>query len=301
VNYVLGFAHILNSVIIGKREYSTSSLYLFVSRMLLLVFFFYALFTGKSVEIFFVAFILGGLIQIILLYRKIADTESIFTNVKVTRGIAKSLFGSSLPMGLGLIFVMAYDRIDILIIQKIISLEAVALYAVAYAVYRALQIFGSFILVPAYTNFSQSYSLTKFINIGELKNIVLLLCFTAVAIITGTYLFSDAIIPMLFGDKYIESATVLKYLSFGLPGLYLNNLTGVISNSIGKEKIPVWGTGIGMIINVCMNIYLIVLIGILGAVITMVITEYIVFIIQLYQLIKLNFKNKFISAEISEG
>lgn len=290
--YISGFNTIFNSLLLGNREYKESFNALFIARCILLLTFLLFFYLELSPIMLLIPFLLSSLVHLSLLFSVSKKNNYIYHNNSFDLNNIKKIFKSSIPIGLGLIFVWLYDRIDILLVQRMIDLSAVASYAVAYSLYKIPQIISGTLLVPAFTNFSQSYARTHCLKFDDIiKLSVLLLIISILFIITILYS-SDSLIIILYGTKYKSSIGYLKILAFAIPGIYLNNFTGVISNSIRKEKIPLLSTGIGVFICIIMNIILIPVIGIWSAVYTTITVEYVVFMIQLVLLIKYFLNNK---------
>jgi O-antigen/teichoic acid export membrane protein len=204
----------------------------------------------------------------------------------------KKIFKSSIPIGIGVIFVWLYDRIDILMVQRMIDLSSVASYAVAYSLYKIPQIISGAILIPTYTDYSRRFSRTHYLKFDDIIKLGVLLLIISILFIIIFLYSSDSLIMILYGTKYKTSTQYLKILAFAIPGIYFNNLTGVISNSIRKEKIPLLSTGIGVLICITMNAILIPVIGIWSAVYTTIAVEYVVFLVQLAFLLKYYFNKK---------
>ena len=222
--------------------------------------------------------------------------EDLHIRLRFDRKTLTKVLKSSIPIGLGSVFVLLYDRIDILIIERIISFEAVAVYSIAYSLYRVPHLISNVILTPVYTDLSRSFLSKKTIELHEIIIVfVILMAVSAVSILV-VHFFGETIILFFYGNKYSASIPYLKFLVFALPGLFLNNFTGVISNSVRKEKIPMFSTGITAVVNIAANIILIHLFGIWGAVIATIISEYFVVILQTVFLVNHNIKNKFITS-----
>jgi O-antigen/teichoic acid export membrane protein len=96
------------------------------------------------------------------------------------------------------------------------------------------------------------------------------------------------VLHLLFGDKYAMAATIIPYFSLAVIGLGMNSLTGSFLNATGNYKVTMYTTMAGFIFNAAANILLINKIGIMGAVYTAVLTEVIVFLLQLIFIIKIN-------------
>jgi O-antigen/teichoic acid export membrane protein len=231
----------------------------------------------------------------VILYKYLRE-ENLNLQLRFDYTVLKKILYSSVPIGIGLIFVLIYDRIDILIIERFISFEAVAVYSIAYSLYKIPTIISGVILTPFFTDLSKSYSLNNKIDPHEILLVSLILLSISVAAILLVNIFGETIILFFYSSKYSFSIPYLKYLVFALPGLFFNNLTGVISNSIRKEKIPMISTGLGAFIHISINVVLIRFYGLWGAVIATIVSEYFVFILQFILLLKHNLKYKFFTA-----
>jgi O-antigen/teichoic acid export membrane protein len=285
ITFGWGISNIINSVLYGYDEYKKAALFLSISRMILLGTFILFLSFNAQPEILLLSFVFSIGVHISL-FNKFLLTKNIKLLAYIDYKFIFNMLKTSLPMGMGVIFVIIYDRVDILILQKINGLEVVAIYSVAYSLYRALQIFGSMVLIPKYTQFSKHFYSTKGLYLYQIKKTIISLILIVITCTALCYLFSNEIVEILYSSKYLNSGMVLKYLSVGFGGVILNNFTGVILNSIQKEKIPAVTTGVGAIFNIIFNILLIPKIGIWGAVISTIFTEYLVFVSQLVFLLR---------------
>jgi O-antigen/teichoic acid export membrane protein len=295
LTYLGGFNLILNSVLYGRKKYKKSFLSFLYSRIIfaILIIFFYLI----KVQHYL---ILGSLLVSVIfhlgiLYKYLRE-EKLDFQLRFDYAVLKKILYSSVPIGIGLIFVLIYDRIDILIIERFLSFEAVAVYSIAYSLYKIPSIISGVILTPVFTNLSKSYSLNNKIDPHEILLVSLILLIISVTAILLVNIFGETIILFFYSSKYSFSIPYLKYLVFALPGLFFNNLTGVIGNSIRKEKIPMISAGLGALIHISINVILIRFYGLWGAVVATIVSEYFVFILQFILLLKHNFKNKFFTA-----
>ena len=94
------------------------------------------------------------------------------------------------------------------------------------------------------------------------------------------------LIALFFGEKYYQSAPILKLLIFSIPFLCLNNLTGVTLNSIRKEKLAFESAVIASLFNLLLNLALLNIIGLEGAIISTILTELLIFVIQVIYIIR---------------
>ena len=295
LTYLGGFNLILNSVLYGKKQYKKSFIGFLLSRIIfaLLIIIFYLM---KVQHILIIGALLVSVIVHLGILYKYMHEEKLDLHLRFDYTVLKKILKSAVPIGMGLIFVLIYDRMDILIIERFLSFEAVAVYSIAYSLYKIPTIISGVILTPVFTDLSKSYSLNNKIEPHEVLLVSLILLIISVSAILLVNIFGETIILFFYSSKYSFSIPYLKYLVFALPGLFFNNLTGVISNSIRKEKIPMISNGFGALIHVTINIIMIRFYGLWGSVVATIISEYFVFILQFILLLKHNFKYKFFTA-----
>ena len=113
--------------------------------------------------------------------------------------------------------------------------------------------------------------------IRKSMNFTLFLAFPIMFGLLGT---AEDFIPLFLGDEYLEVIPVLKMLSILVLTKSLNSVLGVqLLISVGKEKKYAIATTTGAIVNVLVNIISIPRYGVLGACISSILAECIVFII----------------------
>ena len=113
--------------------------------------------------------------------------------------------------------------------------------------------------------------------IRKSMNFTLFLAFPIMFGLLGT---AEDFIPLFLGDEYLEVIPVLKMLSILVLTMSLNSVLGVqLLISVGKEKKYAIATTTGAIVNVLVNIISIPRYGVLGACISSILAECIVFII----------------------
>jgi O-antigen/teichoic acid export membrane protein len=185
---------------------------------------------------------------------------------------------------------MIYDRIDVLLIQKFLSNEAVAIYSVAYSLYRNSSILSGIFLIKVYNDVSKYFITKGKIDFKTFWQTFRILILISLGLILFYNLIGEFLVKLFFTSKFIYSVKILGAVSFALPFIFLNNLTGVTLNSIHREKVTMFSTFIGMLVNVATNLLIIPKIGILGAVISTIITEWIILVCQLLAIIFINRK-----------
>lgn len=117
----------------------------------------------------------------------------------------------------------------------------------------------------------------------------------SIPIIIGLILCVDDAIFVVYGKNYSLSVGVTKILSVSILSVALSNFIGLqILVILGKEKTTTLSTTVGAISNICLNYFLIKLLGIIGAAVASVIAEICVTSIQIIFVKKfVDFKVKF--------
>ena len=277
---------VLSKVLFGRGNFDKVFFAVITSRIFGLIFFSVLVLFNFSLEVILLSIFFSSFIQFVSLFYALKKT-GVNTSFKLIelKKILK-IFQFSFPMGLGVFFVMLYDRIDILLMHKLIGTSAVSIYSVAYSFYKLPQIFSGAVLVPLYTDYSKKFVQNGNLKITDLKNPASVLLFSAIIIILVCIIASKFFILLLYGDAYIASSSFLLLLLIALPGLFFNNFTGVILNSIKLEKIAMYSALIGLILNIIINYYYLKSMGIYAAIIATIITEYSILTIQVLFIVK---------------
>jgi O-antigen/teichoic acid export membrane protein len=278
--YILSFSSTINGVLFGRSCYRQSFAAHASGKTLFIVLAFVSLLFTRNYQYLLLVMLLGALLQLLLVLYYIGKEGIIIPGFRLKGEELKNILKVSLPMGIGIFFVIVYDKIDILLIKIMLNPESIAVYSAAYSIYKLPQILISIILVPLFTELSYQYKKQISVNIDVIKTAGFYLLIYSMVVVLLLFLTAGSIIPLIFGEKYNSSIKLAQILALALPGLFLNNLTGVVLNSIQKEKYPLYSAIIGVIINIGANIILIPAIGIYGAVCATILVETLVFLLQ---------------------
>ena len=101
------------------------------------------------------------------------------------------------------------------------------------------------------------------------------------------YLLAEYFINFIYGDGFVSSVEVLRYLSFALIVLILNRLYNYTLLAMKQNSYYFKITFIGMCINLILNYILILEYGILGAVYATIFTEMVVMVLGIWKIRKL--------------
>jgi O-antigen/teichoic acid export membrane protein len=284
--FAFSISNLFNAVLFGQNRYKSSFIYLLISRSILIFIVLGKLFFGASIEFISFLFALSGILHAILLWVDLSKKNLKVLPAVINKKVIKRILVSALPMGIGMIMVWIYDRVDVVIIQNYLGYSLVAIYAVAYSLYKLPQSFANFILTPLFSELSVVFDEKGYLPITVVKNKVITLLIFTIPVVFLLYYLSGSIIAFLYSRNYLDSVPLLQLLVICIPGLLLNNFTGTTLNSCRKERIVTISVFWAAIINIALNIILISHFRLMGAVVATIITEYFTFFFQFVYILK---------------
>lgn len=275
--YLYSNINILNSVLSGLGKYRIQFFSFLNSRVItIVVFFLSAILFELSLPYLLIIYSLGFLYQIILLFIKIKK-ENIRISLNFNLTELFTVLKLSFPLGMAVIFNYMYDKIDILLISKLTDYSQVGFYNIGYGIYKASSFAFSFLLVSGLTRVSYLSRRKKAVKLffGKYAGSFLLI---GIVITVLLFAFSDLLVKLVYTEKFMPSALILKIVSFAVVGLALNNLTGIMLNGLGLYRENMYVTFAGLVFNVILNFVFIPVYGIIAAATISILTEYFIFL-----------------------
>ncbi len=277
-----------NAIYFGLHRYKTSFILLSISRFILVVSFITLRALRESPEIITSTFLLSGVVHFIILLAALRREGYTLKFTRIHPETIKSIFKSSLPMGLGVILVWTYDKADTVLIQSILGYNPVAFYAVAYSIYKGPQALANIILTPLFTEFSGLFASKGYIpKENFIKNFIMLSMiaafFTAIVLAAAKFF-----ILYFYRMPYVSSVGLVTVMIFALPGLLWNNFTGITLNAAKKERQATTAVFVAVLVNLSLDLVLLLHYrNVYAAAAVTVLTEYLIFGIQFINIIKL--------------
>ncbi|HEY5123404.1 MAG TPA: polysaccharide biosynthesis C-terminal domain-containing protein [Ignavibacteria bacterium] len=284
--YTFFLHNLINRILFALSKFKAQFIILFISKLIILIAFILTLVFfqfGISKELFLL--FIGNSVNILFLIFYLHKESAVFSFKYISIDGIKNILKISLPLGAVVIFNFLYDKIDVIIISKLTDFNQVAYYNIGYGIYKSSVLAFNFFLISGFSKISyineKKYAVKIFF-----KKYALLTVFICLFVFLVFFIGSDFLIKLVFSDKYSPSSIVLKILSFAIFGLALNNLTGIILNGLGLYKQNMVATMTAVIINIVLNLIFIKYYGIIGACIVTIITEYLIFALDSYFLVK---------------
>lgn len=214
-----------------------------------------------------------------------------YFNFKLDITFIKNIFKNSWPFALSLLFVSIYYYIDSVMLGIIKSNEEVGLYNAAYKLIVFITIIGSIFSRSVYPIISKLFK--KSLNQLKLflENYSKLMYAIASPIIFGGIALSEPIIKFVYGPEFNESVLAFQILIVAAGMIYISTVYAHSLQICKKQKRHLLGMGLGALINIILNIFLIPYYGIIGAAFTTLVTEVFILVfmyINFYKIIKLH-------------
>jgi len=281
---------------INLQRYDLSTRFNFfyrISFLTILLFMIYVLNYSISLKFIFVLnFILLIILFIIGIYTyNVSFQKKININFKY-KLYKKYIFISYPVLGAALAEIINL-KLDTIMLGILSTNFEVGIYSAAYNFYLG------FIMIPlaltkAYSPTFIEKSKVGFRNSSKLFYLYLFLFFLySVLVVIFLGLFSNSLIAIIYTDAYLEAGEIIFYLALALPFIVNNRLVNYSMIAVGKQKIYMYYTIVGTIINFTVNLYLIPVYGAFGAVIATILTEFIIFLIGIIFLLNFFKVNKY--------
>ena len=202
--------------------------------------------------------------------------ENRFSNTKL-----KNLVQNALPFALAGVFHLIYFQGAVFFLAYLDSPKAAGLYNVAFVVMSAIYLIPGIIyqkyLLPKIHRWA-NHDRPMFYNSYKVGSLLMLAAGGGAAICI--WALSEYMVPLIFGDQYIEAVVLLKWLSICAPLRFAATSVGAVllTHSHMYKKVTYMG-GVA-VVSFFLNIILIPCLSVHGAVITAIASE--LFLLGLY-------------------
>jgi O-antigen/teichoic acid export membrane protein len=195
-------------------------------------------------------------------------------NWRLNFDLAKRLLNDSLPLMFSGIAISIYMKIDQVMIKNMLDAKAVGTYAVAVKlteVWYFIPVLINSSLFPAIIN---AKKIDKKLYYERLQKLYDLMTCLAIAIALSIAFLANDIIRILFGAQYQDAAGVLQIYIWATVFVFLGVVSSKYLIAENYTKILFLITFMGAIINIISNIILIPKLGINGAAIATVLSQF---------------------------
>ena len=187
--------------------------------------------------------------------------------------VALALLLDSWPLMFAYMSYLIYAKIDRIMIKEMLDEHNVGIYSAAYILYEAPLFISLMIAKSVYPILVQYYqdNKNKFFQLySTLSSYLTLLSYLIVLFI---FIFHEILIQITFGESFEESSKILMLLSFGMIPMFNAFLRSSYITITGNQKIILYTSLFSAMINIVLNLLLIKVYGVIGAVYATVFTQ----------------------------
>lgn len=257
----------------------------FISTVIMVIFVFSSLFLGLGIVAVSLAYVLMQflvfIITYILLVKKFAGISFRFD-----AALSREIIRKALPFGFSIVFANIYFYIDSVMLSFIKGDEAVGIYSAAYNITLAILVIPSMYTLAIYPILSRNFGLNSSAAASKIKMIYersfKYLYIIGLPISIGIFVMADGIIRLVYGPNYQDSSIALQILAWFVFMKFLSYLTGIVLSSMDRQDLRMYSMGASAFANLAANIILIPKYGIIGAGISTLFSELVLFVSSQY-------------------
>ncbi len=201
-----------------------------------------------------------------------------------SREFISELVLNSIPFGITSVFTSIYFWIASVILTFMSGSIAVGLFSSSQKIILVLSGLFALISNAVFPIMSQLFVDDRDKLNDLYKKMLKYMLIITVPVAIGSSIYSSDIIFIVFGAEYMEASLCLSVLVWAVIFTFLSGTTSTLLNAINKQFLVTKVAMVGAIVSVIFNVVLISLFSYVGASITSVITEFVVFVLMLYSL-----------------
>jgi len=262
-----------------RMEYA--AIVMVIGKILLVPLVLFVLFSGYGLIELAYVYIFVGIVDVTLSFFivliKIAKPKPI-----INFSLWKTLIIGSIPFGLNALFGVLFFKIDTVMLFNLDSDAAVGIYNAAYIPLLALGFFPGVFTSALYPVMSKYFVSSK----DSLKSIAVLsskyMAIIGFPIAIGCFVLADRFIALFYLDQYSGSIIAFQILALFIPLRFVNGVTGTLLTSINRQGIRMVSVGLSAMFNIILNAVMIPYMSYIGASITTVLSEVLLYFVFIY-------------------
>jgi O-antigen/teichoic acid export membrane protein len=192
------------------------------------------------------------------------------------RAAAISIGRTVLPLALAGVFVALYQRVDIIMLQRMVGDAAAGTYGAAYRIFETLSIIPAVVVLAAMLpRFSRLVGEGRLLEVRRLAVLGSLVLFVGgIAVAGAFYLFGDVVIHLLDPrPEFIPAGNILGVLAWTFPFYCVSTIFFSVLIALRRDVAVAVCLGIVVVVNIGLNSVLIPLYGAIGAAAATVVVE----------------------------
>lgn len=256
----------------AKRESKIITVYRLISFAISSIFKIIAVVVLKNIYIYTFGIVLETLLFSILLLYKYHKSYSL--KFVVSKESIKKILKVSSPFIVASVLANLYIQTDKVMIKNLLNVSEVASYSIALTLTGITSVFATAVIEGFRAEIMNSYREDKKMYRRRLRQLYCILFYICVGYGLFITIFSKQVILLLYGEKYLSSATALSIMVWYTTFTYFGTANQIYFVAEEKEKwVPIIAL-IGTVLNIFMDYLLIPTFGINGAAFATLITQF---------------------------
>jgi O-antigen/teichoic acid export membrane protein len=209
-----------------------------------------------------------------------------------SKEVSKKIFKFSMPLLLGAVGWSILFGIDTIYVKMFLGSEYVGYLSVGFTIVQVFTFLPTAIttiLLPKASTIKDKKRITKPLNLALIGTSVV-----SLILLIFLIFLKESIINIIFGQKYIISASVIIPLAIGLIFITLHQIYSAVFQGFDKPKIPSITILVSAIINIIIGYFLVQSHGIIGAAIANMVSCFVAFVMIIIYYHKMNKENKYL-------
>lgn len=230
-------------------------------------------------QAYLIAFAWVGLVEImvgamsLLLVYKAAGNE--FFRIRIRFSLMHDLFRKSWPLLLSGLAVMAYMRVDVVMLKEMVGDREAGIYAAATSLSEIWYFLPMVIVASLSPVIIKSRDTNPDLYVRRLRRLYFFMVWLAIGVALPLSFLSTWLVGILYGQEFSEAAPVLAVHLWAGIAVFLGVASSQFLLAEQLQKISFYRTVIGLACNVALNFVLIPIWGSMGAAIATVVSYFI--------------------------
>jgi len=284
--YISGVIMLLDQVTLtfwgvfrGYRNLKYESISVVINQVLILVAGVIIIWLHLPLIYFLAPYILGSTFSLFFSMIACRKVFSIKIMQSCTWENFKIIFLLAWPFALIAIFSRVYGYLDTVMLSKMVGDKAVGWYSVAMKIPFAFQFIPAALAAAIFPAFSYQFVNDKTQLKYTYEKVMRFLIIIVLPIAVGIGVLAQPIIKFFYGNEYLPSVLSLQILMGSLFFVFVNFPLGSLLNGCNRQKTNTKLVGLTMILNVVLNLILIPKFSFIGASISFLVCQIVLYII----------------------
>lgn len=282
--YIIGFNFIVDSFVLSFFGFFRSfhnlkyeSLAIIINQLVIVAVGLIGVVLDFPLYVLGIALLAGTLFNFVFCLYVLKKKFNLFLSFRYEKDVVKLLCKMAVPFALMAIFARVYSSIDQVLLSRMVGDVYVGWYGVPYKLTFAFQFIPAAFSASLYPVFSTYYQNDQKKIKETFERVLFFLIVLSLPMVFGIISLARELILNIYTVEYLPSIFTLQILIIALFFQFVSYPVGSLLNGCNRQKENTINMGIGMVVNIILNIILIPYYQHLGAAIAAVVTMALMF------------------------